>query len=83
MNSNLINNKEKFVYESKVVNINDKDSFYVSKEGYTLVYAWNGDWNAASLVVKGIAHQGTSDLVFLERSFAGNFRVNMLWVKDD
>lgn len=75
----VLNNK--FVYETKVVSINNSDFFYIRKTGYILIHASNGDWDAATLNVKGIAKQGDNWIVFLERTYNGNFRANMLWVK--
>lgn len=78
---NTLNSK--FVYETKIVSINNADFFYISKTGYTLIHASNGDWNAAGFIIKGIANQGDSCLVFLEKTHNGNFRVNLVWNKND
>ena len=83
MNSNLNNTQDKFVYEGRVITINGSNLYYISKTGYTLVHASNGNWDGANLLIKVIARQGTTDIIFFENAHTGNFQLTLLWAKDD
>lgn len=83
MNSKLTNIKAKFIYEGRVVQINNSDIYYIYKAGYSLIHASNGNWDAANVLVKGIARQGTTDIIFLERPHNGGIQFTLLWARDD
>ena len=83
MNSNLTNTQGKFVYEGRIVKINNSNLCYISKTGYSLIHASNGNWDGANLLVKGIARQGTTDIIFFENAHTGNFQLTLIWARDD
>lgn len=83
MNSNLTDIQGKFIYEGRVVTINNSNFFYISKSGYSLIHASNGNWDASNMLVKGIARQVNTDIIFLENAHNGSFQFTLLWVRDD
>ena len=72
-----------FIYESRVVKMNNQSLYYFSKSGYALVSAINGDWNSVMQQVTGIAKQGDSYIVFLQENCNVSIRFNLLWIKND
>lgn len=72
-----------FIYESRVVKMNNQSLYYFSKSGYALVSAINGDWNSVMQQVTGIAKQGDSYIVFLQENCNVSVRFNLLWIKND
>ena len=83
LNSNLTNTQGKFIYEGRVVTIKNSNLYHISKPGYSLIHASNGNWDAANMLVKGIARQGTTDIIFLENAHNGSFQFTLLWARDD
>lgn len=83
MNSNLTNTQGKFIYEGRVVTIKNSNLYHISKPGYSLIHASNGNWDAVNMLVKGIARQGTTDIIFLENAHNGSFQFTLLWARDD
>ena len=90
LNSNLTDVEEsvaglngKFVYEGRVVEINNSNLYYISKPGYSLIHASNGNWNGANNLVKGIARQNGTDIIFFENTHTGNYQLTLLWARDD
>lgn len=83
MNSNLTDTQEKFVYEARIVNPNNSNLFYVSKSGYSLINASNGNWDAAHNLIKGIARQGSTDIIFFENAQESQIQLTLLWARDD
>lgn len=73
----------KFVYEGRVVKINNSNLCYVSKPGYSLIHASNGNWDGANVLIKGIARQGITDIIFFEGVHNGDFQLTLLWARDD
>lgn len=73
----------KFVYEGRVVKINNSNLYYVSKPGYSLIHASNGNWDGANVLIKGIARQGITDIIFFEGVHNGNFQLTLLWARND
>lgn len=73
----------KFVYEGRVVEINNSNLYYISKPGYSLIHASNGNWNGANNLVKGIARQNGTDIIFFENTHTGNYQLTLLWARDD
>lgn len=83
LNGNINNIKEKFVYEGRIIQVNNSNFCYVLKTGYSLIHASNGNWDAANILVKGIAHQGSTDIIFLENTHNGKIQFTLLWARDD
>lgn len=83
LNGNMNSMREKFIYEGRIVKINNSNLFYISKPGYSLIHASNGNWDAANNLVKGIARQGTTDIIFFENVQNGNYQLTLLWARDD
>lgn len=75
--------KEKFIYEGRIVNPNNSNIFYISKPGYSLIHASNGNWDAANNLVKGIARQNGSDIIFFESAQESQIQLTLLWARDD
>ena len=73
----------KFVYEGRVVKINNSNLCYVSMPGYSLIHASNGNWDGANVLIKGIARQNGTDIIFFEGAHNGNFQLTLLWARDD
>lgn len=71
------------MYEGRVVKINNSNLCYVSKSGYSLIHASNGNWDGANVLIKGIARQGITDIIFFEGVHNGNFQLTLLWARDD
>ena len=71
------------MYEGRVVKINNSNLYYISKPGYSLIHASNGNWNGANNLVKGIARQNGTDIIFFENTHTGNYQLTLLWAKDD
>ena len=71
------------MYEGRIVKINNSNLYYISKPGYSLIHASNGNWDAANNLVKGIARQGTTDIIFFENAHNGNYQLTLLWARDD
>lgn len=65
-----------------VVNPAGNNYVYVSTlEGYSLLSATNGDWNAWNGWVRGLAKQGSTEVVLLNDYRTGNIRLNLLYIK--
>ena len=73
----------KFIYEGRVVTINNSNLYYIAKSGYHLISASNGNWDAALNLVKGIARQKNTDIIFLENAHSGQYQFTLLWARDD
>lgn len=71
------------MYEGRIVTINNSNLCYVSKTGYSLIHASNGNWDASNNLVKAIARQGTTDIIFFENTQTGNYQLTLLWARDD
>ena len=83
LNGNMNKIKEKFIYEGRIVNPNNSNIFYISKPGYSLIHASNGNWDAANNLVKGIARQNGSDIIFFESAQESQIQLTLLWARDD
>lgn len=83
LNGNINDMGEKFVYEGRIVTLDNTNICHISKPGYTLIHASNGNWDAANQITKGIARQGTTDIIFLERAHTGPIQFTLLWARDD
>ena len=71
-----------FVFESLVRNFGGSDYQTFYKNGYRLVAAANGDWDACNKTVRGIACQNSNAWhVFLNAAHNGVVRINLLWMK--
>lgn len=72
----------KIIYESIVTTFYSATSYlYVKRTGYRLLSAINGDWNAQSVRVTGVARQYDTDIVFFEKAVTGSMRIDLLWVR--
>ena len=86
LNSNLTETNGKLIYQSQVVNVENAGWHYFAPplEGYALISATNGDWDAKPVRVTGVSRQSKTgvDIVFFEKNITGAMRINLLWVKE-
>lgn len=75
--------REKFIYEGRIVNPDNSNLYYISKPGYSLIHASNGNWDAANNLVKGISRQNGTDIIFFENAQESQIQLTLLWARDD
>ena len=71
-----------FYVNTVVVNPAGNNYVYVSTlSGYNLFAAANGDWTAWNGWIRGLARQGSTEVVLLNEYRNGNIRLNLFYVK--